>query len=138
MPPKKPAPPQAPRVSERPFYPAKPPSSGINSTLNKFPEHIADPDTVRWKAELERKKAAMNVPPWKYEPWGKTAPTRSILFHHPGAHLASQPGCTLPPHACALRSALTFRRAMLHFFAASRCEHVALDISRLARPLRSQ
>ncbi|KAG8468548.1 hypothetical protein KFE25_013631 [Diacronema lutheri] len=84
MPEKKAPPPPAPRVADKPFYPAKPPKEGIYGTINKFPEHMEDPETVRWKAEQEKKKRESNMTPWKYEAWGKTAPTRSILFHHPG------------------------------------------------------
>jgi len=88
MPEKKAPPPPAPRVADKPFYPAKPPKEGIYGTINKFPEHMEDPETVRWKAEQEKKKRESNMTPWKYEAWGKTAPTRSILFHHPGARTA--------------------------------------------------
>jgi hypothetical protein len=81
MPAKKPPPPPAERASEKPFRASSKAASG---TLNKFPEHMADPETARWKEERARKMREAAMSPWKYSAGPKTAPTRSVLFHHPG------------------------------------------------------
>jgi len=70
---------------EKPWYPAKA-KAAADGGLNKFPEHMADPETERWQAERDRKKLeALNTPnPWKPGAGIKSTRTRSILFHHPG------------------------------------------------------
>mmetsp|Transcript_10331 Transcript_10331/g.28124 ORF Transcript_10331/g.28124 Transcript_10331/m.28124 type:complete len:324 (+) Transcript_10331:78-1049(+) len=71
-------------VGEKPWYPARPPRSGIHSAINKFPEHIPDSEQERWQRERDQRIQDSNVAAWKYQEFGKTAPTKSILFHHPG------------------------------------------------------
>lgn len=71
---------------EKPWYPAKA-KGAADGSLNKFPEHLPDPEQERWQAELDRKRAeAANLAnPWKPGAGIKSTRTRSILFHHPGA-----------------------------------------------------
>jgi hypothetical protein len=85
MPALKEAPPPPARASDKPFYPSKPAKSGSAGMLNKFPAHMEDPESEKFKKELERKQAERAFGSWHYQEWGKTAPTRSVLFHHPGA-----------------------------------------------------
>mmetsp|Transcript_56470 Transcript_56470/g.178667 ORF Transcript_56470/g.178667 Transcript_56470/m.178667 type:complete len:328 (+) Transcript_56470:192-1175(+) len=45
-------------VLEKPFFPSKPPKEGYNCTLNKFPEHVPDPEEVRVAAKKAAQAAA--------------------------------------------------------------------------------
>jgi len=102
--PDKPEPPQPPvgLKHDAPFYPGQGPRSGAGSphvlgplgTFHKFPEHMADPLEEKMKAAREAAEAArITGGPWKPSYAGKTAPTKTVIFHEPG-HEGSPPGHT--------------------------------------------
>ena len=67
---------------------------GPLGTFHKFPEHMADPLEEKMKAAREAAEAArITGGPWKPSYAGKTAPTKTVIFHEPG-HEGSPPGHT--------------------------------------------
>lgn len=96
MPPKKPPPPELPRVGDKPFYPSRGPKSGIYGAISAFPEHMEDSEQARFDKALQHKKKEREFGAWKYGAGSKSMLTRSILFHHPGARPAR--GCDAPRH----------------------------------------
>lgn len=69
---------------ERPFRPSHPPKSGVNATLDKFPEYVEDPIPAKLQAAKEARKKERELlgtlPPWRAgsgKP--KTGATPSIL-----------------------------------------------------------
>ena len=68
---------------ENPFRPSHPPKCGYHSTLNAFPQHIADPEVPKIMAMREMRKREREIlgsqNPWKPSMTYRSDCTRSII-----------------------------------------------------------
>lgn len=68
---------------DRPFKPTHPPKSGYNSTINKFPEYLHDPEGPKVEALAEKRKTEqsklISANAWKPSNSYKSDCTRSII-----------------------------------------------------------